>query len=160
MRSAPHGVMSRSTEEAFHNAFEEAALTHPSWEARTSAAIVACIVAHLVEGAFPKEALEAAYSLAEGGATGKDARSVFTPADGYRHERGGWTVYTTRLALRSLLDAEDFRSGVERVVRLAGDADTNGAVAGALLGARLGARTIPRSWLEALMRRDELLDLL
>ena len=69
-------------------------------------------------------------------------------------------VYTTCLALRSLLDAEDFRSGIERVVHLAGDADTNRAVAGALLAAPFGVSTIPKSWLEALTRRDDLLDLL
>ncbi len=159
MRAAPHGVMSRSPEEAFENAFEEAALTHPSWEARTSAALVATLVAYLMEGASPEEALESTYVLAEG-AGGGDVRRVFAPADGYRHDPGGWTVYTTRLALRSLLDSEDFRSGVERVVRLAGDADTNAAVAGALLGARFGAREIPASWLDALLARDALLDLL
>jgi hypothetical protein len=87
-----------------------------------------------------------------------EARRVLAPADGYRHDPGGWTVYTTRLALRALLDTEGFRPGVERVVRLAGDADTNGAVAGALLGARFGAREIPPSWLKALLRKDDLLD--
>ncbi len=98
--------------------------------------------------------------MAEHGGTGRDARRVFAPSDGYHYDPGGWTVYTTRLALRALLDAEDFRSGVERVVRLAGDADTNGAVAGALLGAHFGVSAIPTSWLEALLRGDELLDLL
>jgi ADP-ribosyl-[dinitrogen reductase] hydrolase len=58
------------------------------------------------------------------------------------------------------LVAVDLRSGLERVVRLAGDADTNGAVAGAMLGARFGASAIPTSWLEVLLRGDELLDLL
>jgi ADP-ribosyl-[dinitrogen reductase] hydrolase len=159
MRAAPHGVMARSPEEAFENAFAEAALTHPSWEARTSAALVAALVAYLIEGASPEEALEAAYVLAEG-ADGGDVRRVFAPTEEYRHSTSGWTVYTTRLALRALLDTEDFRSGVERVVSLAGDADTNGAVAGALLGARFGARAIPLSWLEALRRGDELLNLL
>ncbi len=120
---------------------------------------MAALVAHLVEGATPEKALEAAYELAEG-ADGGDVRRVFEPAEEYRHERGGWTVYTTRLALRALFDTEEFRSGVERVVRLAGDADTNGAVAGALLGARFGARDIPRSWLDALLARDALLELL
>nr|MDP9485956.1 ADP-ribosylglycohydrolase family protein [Actinomycetota bacterium] len=115
MRSAPHGVMSRNPEEAFENAYSEAALTHPSREARTSAALVAALVAYLVEGASPEEALESAYASAEGAGAG-NVRRVFAPADGYRHDPGGWTVYTTRLALRSLLDAEDFRSGVERVV--------------------------------------------
>ncbi len=159
MRAAPHGVMSRSPEEAFENAFEEAALTHPSWEARTSSALVAALVAYLVEGASPEEALESAYALGEV-AGGGDVRRVFAPAEEYRHTTSGWTVYTTRLALRGLLDAEDFRSGVERVVRLAGDADTNGAVAGSLLGARFGASAVPGSWLEALLRKDDLLALL
>ncbi len=52
------------------------------------------------------------------------------------------------------------RSGVERVVRLADDADTNGAVAGALLGARFGAREIPSNWLDTLLARDALLNLI
>ncbi len=156
MRAAPHGVMSRSPEEAFDNSFAEAALTHPSWEARTSAALVAALVAYLIEGASPEEALESAYVLADG-ADGGDVPRVFAPAEEYRHTTSGWTVYTTRLALRSLLDAEDFRSGVERVVRLAGDADTNGAVAGALLGARFGAREIPPGWLESIESAERLL---
>jgi ADP-ribosylglycohydrolase len=158
MRAAPHGAMAGGPEEAFENAFAEAGLTHPSWEARTSAALVACLVACLVEGAPPEEALESAYVLAVHGGAGMDVRRVFAPANGYRHDPGGWTVYTTRLALWALLDAEGFRPGVERVVRLAGDADTNGAVAGALLGARFGVRNIPSSWLEALLRKDALLD--
>jgi SAM-dependent methyltransferase len=38
MRAAPHGVMvAGGPEESFENAFAEAGLTHPSWEARTSA---------------------------------------------------------------------------------------------------------------------------
>ena len=149
--------MARSPKEAFENAFEEATLTHPSWEARTSAALVATLVAYLVEGASPEEALESAYILAEG-ASGGDVQRVFAPANGYCHDPGGWTVYTTRLALRSLLDAEAFRSGVERVVRLAGDADTNGAVAGTLLGARFGAKEIPSGWIAALLVKDDLLE--
>jgi ADP-ribosylglycohydrolase len=76
------------------------------------------------------------------------------------HDPGGWSVYTTRLALVCLLKAPDFRSGVEDVVRLGGDADTNGAVAGALLGARFGATGIPRRWLEDLRESEELLGLI
>jgi ADP-ribosylglycohydrolase len=127
MRAALHGVIALSLEEAFENAFAEAGLTHPSWEAHTSAALVACLVAHLVGGLPPEEALESAYVVAEKEAE-HSVRTIFAPADEYRHNSGGWTVYTTRLALRCLLDADDFRAGVERVVRLAGDADTNGAL--------------------------------
>ncbi len=61
-----------------------------------------------------------------------------------------------RLALLCLLDAPDFRSGVEAVVRLGGDANTDGAVAGALLGARFGVRSIPSEWLESLRGKEGL----
>ncbi|PLS85301.1 MAG: hypothetical protein CYG60_13365 [Actinobacteria bacterium] len=108
MRAAPHGMMSSSPEEAFGNAFAEAALTHPSPEARISAALVACLVAHLVEGAPPRDALESAYASAEG-AGDLDTRHVLAPAEGYRYSPKGWTVYTTRLALRALLGDQPHR---------------------------------------------------
>jgi len=46
------------------------------------------------------------------------------------------------------------------VIRLGGDADTNGAVAGALLGARFGVGGIPSEWLRGERGRDDLLRLL
>jgi ADP-ribosylglycohydrolase len=45
MRAAPHGVMAGDAGEAAENAWREAALTHPSWEARASSALVAALVA-------------------------------------------------------------------------------------------------------------------
>ena len=73
---------------------------------------------------------------------GRGARRGFAPLSEYHHEPGDWAVYTTRLALRGLLDAKDFRSGVKRLVRFAGDADTNVAIAEALLGTRFRASAI------------------
>lgn len=158
MRSAPHGVKTQYASETAGNAWREASLTHPSWEARASSALVAALVARLIDGKQPEDALEDAYSLLEAkDETDKHVRDTLRPFEAYEHDPGGWTVYTTRLALRCLLDATDFRSGVETVVRLGGDADTNGAVAGALLGARFGAASIPPEWLRDLKGKDELL---
>lgn len=161
MRAAPHGVMAGDAGEAAENAWREAALTHPSWEARASGALVAALVAHLIEGVPPEEALEASFALVEtGDRPDRRVREVMRPLEGYEHDPGGWTVYTTRLALLCLLEAPDFRSGVEDVIRLGGDADTNGAVTGALLGARFGASGIPSRWLEDLEGSEELLALI
>lgn len=163
MRAAAHGIKSGTPEQAAKNAWTEAGLTHPSWEARASSALVAVIVERLIGGNSPHEALEAAYSLVESrNEVGKSVRDVFRVSDvseDYVRDSGrlGWTVYTTRLALHRLVEARDFRSGVESVVRLAGDSDTNGAVAGALLGARFGASRIPGSWLRDLKGKRELL---
>jgi ADP-ribosyl-[dinitrogen reductase] hydrolase len=160
MRAAPHGVMTESPEQAVENAWVEAALTHPSWESRASSALVAGLVASLIEGELARDALENSYSIVEAkDEPSKEVREVLQPLGRFEHYPGGWTVYTTRLGLLTLLEAADFRSGLQDVARLAGDADTNGAVAGALLGARFGQREIPRNWLGTLREKDELLEL-
>lgn len=179
MRAAAHGVAAPSPERASRNAYGEAALTHPSFEARVTAALVAALVGVLTLGRSetaempetprasfredPGAALRASYlivqeslpqeSLPQEALSGLDpawlARRI-PPLDTFVYDPGGWTVYTTRLALRTFLDAPDFRTGVERVVRLGGDADTNAAVTGALLGARFGSAAIPVGWLKSL----------
>lgn len=158
MRAAAHGVKARDPREAARNAWTEAGLTHPSNAARASSALVAALVASLVEGQAPEEALGTSLDLVavSGAETGESLRELLGPLKAYEHDPGGWTVYTTNLALLALLDAPDFRFGVETVVRLGGDADTNGAVAGALLGARFGKQAIPGSWLERLESVEEL----
>lgn len=169
MRAASHGVMARSLEEAVDNAWTEASLTHPSQISRASSALIAGAAARLIEGATPNEAVEAAFSTIEGGINQvKNLRGIFQPyeikdvLDAYPGDeaRWGWTVYTTRLGLDALLNAGDFRSGVESVVRLGGDADTNGAVSGALLGARFGAASIPTEWVNILRGKEDLLELI
>jgi ADP-ribosyl-[dinitrogen reductase] hydrolase len=161
MRAAPHGVMAESPEQAVDNAWVEAALTHPSWEARASSALVASIVTCLTDGESPHNALEVSYSLVEArDELGKEVREILRPLEGYEHNSSGWTVYTARLGLFALHEAPDFRSGLEDVIRLAGDADTNGAVAGALLGARFGTSEIPPEWLHVLRDKAEILELI
>ncbi len=161
MRAAAHGVKAGSAREAAENAWTEASLTHPSWEARASSALVAALVANLLDGVRPEDALDASYELIESrDEPGKRVRETLRPLEGYEHNPGGWTVYTTRLALLGLLDALNFRSGLEGVVRLGGDSDTNGAVVGALLGARFGAGGIPSEWLRSVRGKDDLLRLL
>ncbi|XP_070558795.1 microtubule-associated protein 1B-like [Ptychodera flava] len=48
---------------------------------------------------------------------------------------------------------KDFRKALTSIVREAGDADTNGAVAGALLGCKLGYKKLPESWKDGLCHR-------
>lgn len=115
-------------------------------------------MAHLLEGAPAEEALEASFALVETrDQPGKRVREMMHPLEDYEHNPGGWTVYTTRLALLCLLEASNFRSALERAIQLGGDADTNGAVVGALLGARFGASGIPSRWLEDLEGGESLL---
>ena len=97
--------------------------------------LVAALTAHLIDGKRPEEALEGSFSLLESKDEGDQrVRHALRPLEAYEHDPGGWTIYTTRLApLLCLLDAPDFQSGDEIVVRFGGD--TNGAVTGAPFGA-------------------------
>ncbi|XP_033106510.1 uncharacterized protein LOC117108566 isoform X2 [Anneissia japonica] len=48
---------------------------------------------------------------------------------------------------------DNFRDAIEAITMEAGDADTNGAVAGALLGCKLGAAALPASWRDQLKHK-------
>lgn len=50
----------------------------------------------------------------------------------------GWVLHTLYCALWAWYYYDSFQEGIDYIIRLGGDTDTNGAVAGALLGAKLG----------------------
>ncbi|KAK3101241.1 hypothetical protein FSP39_002045, partial [Pinctada imbricata] len=59
------------------------------------------------------------------------------------------------------LRQKNFRQSIQDIVLEGGDADANCAVAGALLGCKLGVESIPRTWIEPLLHRfwlDNLMD--
>jgi ADP-ribosylglycohydrolase len=51
-------------------------------------------------------------------------------------------------------NGKDFRSEIEKLVLEAGDADTNGIVAGSLLGCKLGYSKLPKEWLDDLLEKE------
>jgi ADP-ribosylglycohydrolase len=84
MRAAAHGVKARDAGEATENAWTEASLTHPSWEARVSSALVAALVANLLGELQPEDALNASYALVESrDELGKRVRETLRPREGY-----------------------------------------------------------------------------
>lgn len=83
------------------------------------------------------------------------------PRDWY--DGGGHVQDSFDIAQWALAEAMDRRGDAERalrnVVRLGGDADTNGAIAGGLLGARFGASCWPERWVSQLETAGEIFDL-
>jgi ADP-ribosyl-[dinitrogen reductase] hydrolase len=65
-----------------------------------------------------------------------------------------WQITST--AIYCALWADNFRDGVIAAVKLGGDADTRGAIAGAILGARFGLEGIPDEYKTGLLRFDDL----
>mmetsp|Transcript_62115 Transcript_62115/g.201402 ORF Transcript_62115/g.201402 Transcript_62115/m.201402 type:complete len:287 (+) Transcript_62115:1014-1874(+) len=62
----------------------------------------------------------------------------------------GYTFKCLGAGLWALRSAAGFRETLNTLIYEAGDADTNGTVAGALLGCRLGYSQLPRDWIEGM----------
>ena len=87
--------------------------------------------------------LEAALACA-GAAESPDR---FMAALGARGQVSGWVSRTVPAAVYCWLRwPGDFRTAVEQVVLMGGDADTTGAIVGGIVGATVGAEAIPAEW--------------
>jgi len=68
----------------------------------------------------------------------------------------GYTLKTLAAGLWAYWHAETFQDGLLAVVRAGGDADTNAAVACSILGAKFGFNAIPTEYVEGLIYRVQL----
>lgn len=152
MRAAPLALSflyqpAESLEEA---ARREAALTHPNAACADANVIYLHMLAALIrDEASPPAIHRDARGLASKGRFSPIVREILDeaakrpPAEPLKNM--GWLRHALHFAFHSLLNAEDFMSGIQGVIRGGGDTDTNAAIAGAMLGARFGAASIPAS---------------
>jgi len=68
----------------------------------------------------------------------------------------GYTLKTLAAGLWAYWHADTFQDGLLTVVRAGGDADTNAAVACSILGAKFGFNAIPSEYVDGLIYRDQL----
>lgn len=68
----------------------------------------------------------------------------------------GYTLKTLAAGLWAYRHADTFQDGLLAVVRAGGDADTNAAVACSILGAKFGFNAIPSEYVDGLIYRDQL----
>ena len=70
----------------------------------------------------------------------------------------GYTLRCLAAGLWAYWHAKSFAEGLLAIVRAGGDADTNAAVACAILGAKFGYNTIPTEYVDGLVYKDQLDD--
>ena len=68
----------------------------------------------------------------------------------------GYTLKTLAAGLWAYWNASSFEEGLLSVVRAGGDADTNAAVACAILGAKFGISAIPQEYIDGLIYKEQL----
>ena len=82
--------------------------------------------------------------------------------DGFEDKRrediksSGYVVDTLEAALWCLFNSEDYKECVLKAVNLGDDADTIAAIAGSLAGALYGLKRIPSSWIDTLVKKNDI----
>ncbi|KAJ4460267.1 putative ADPribosylglycohydrolase superfamily protein [Paratrimastix pyriformis] len=69
----------------------------------------------------------------------------------------GYTMKCIGSGFYALTCGKDFRTVINEITQEAGDADTNGAVAGAMLGCKVGYSHLPQDWVRGLAWHDWLM---
>lgn len=76
--------------------------------------------------------------------------------EGERISGSGYVVHTLQASLWCLLTTDGYAECVLKAVNLGEDTDTTAAVAGSLAGLWYGYQAIPRDWIMALAKNDEI----
>jgi ADP-ribosyl-[dinitrogen reductase] hydrolase len=173
MRAAPIGAYHLNALSIFNACRQDAHITHADPEAVAASFAVAMTVRLMLESVEPHAALpcvlewlhrmklvsprthversldNARMAIALGHASPELFASECAGRRG-----NAWQITAT--AIYCALRANNFRDGVLDAVKLGGDADTRGAIAGAILGARFGLEGIPDEYKAGLLRFDDL----
>jgi len=73
-------------------------------------------------------------------------------------ESSGYVVHTLEAAIWCVLTSKSYKETVLKAVNLGRDTDTIAAIAGSMAGIIYGTQTIPREWLNTLLKKDYLFD--
>jgi ADP-ribosyl-[dinitrogen reductase] hydrolase len=172
MRAAPIGAYFSNESTIFNACRQDAYITHADPEAVAASFAVALSVHLVLQGIEPTDVLPRVLaaihratlvsppthvekSLADAHAAlvlGHSPELFTSECAGRRGN--AWQI--TASAIYCALWATNFRDGVIAAVKLGGDADTRGAIAGAILGARFGLEGIPDAYKQGLLKFEEL----
>ncbi|PVH91877.1 ADP-ribosylglycohydrolase [Periconia macrospinosa] len=168
MRCIPTALFAETREERIRDSKAISAFTHNDTRCSISCAVYNEIVAALVDGKSVLEAVECGQETAkelnspmveEAISTGYRmpiSRYAATgPGDKLPGRTSGYVLQSLSVAIGALTDPRPLEEVLIDVVRLGGDTDTNGAIAGGLLGARDGIEAIPARWLDKLQFRSD-----
>lgn len=137
------------------------ALTHGHERSKLACRIFTLILWELLEdpsheavGRALGKARKLFASSREIGAYGRLFSPDFAKLPREKIRSSGYVVDTLEAAVWCLLTSGDYPECVLKAVNLGEDTDTVAAVAGALAGARWGLSSIPKEWLDTLLRRE------
>lgn len=149
MRSLPTGLVRADPDRRRRETAEISAVTHAHPKCVDSCLAYNEMAAALLEGADPKQALDAARALDLHPAVRQTLYiCAERPVDSLR--TSGYVIHSLGCAVWAIQQHPDFEEILVALVNRGGDADTIGAIAGGLLGIIVGPDGIPARWREPL----------
>lgn len=170
MRCIPTGLFQTDPEKMIVESQRISAVTHDDERCKNACAAYNAIVSALVKGVSPAEAIASGMKVAQKleGSEGQVSKAIEVgksldiahmaqngPSRQLPFQCTGYVLDSLSLSVAAILDDRDLEDVLIDIVRIGGDTDTNGAIAGGLLGARDGESAIPERWREKLQFGDE-----
>ncbi len=151
-------------------AHQVSSISHAHPRAMMCCGIYCLVASRLLKGADKREAVEEAIRVADDyyrGPPWQQERQHLAgilscealDLDRFQVRSGAYVVETLEAALWCLVRGRSFRHALLIAVNLGGDTDTVGCVTGGLAGVHYGREAIPEEWLEALARKEDVLEL-
>ena len=158
MRMAPAGLFF-APEEAYRYGCRFSALTHGHATGISAGGAFAMLIAELLTGKPPAEALELVLEHLDGKPDAAETAAALRKAREVKNvsELGEGWIAEEALAIGvfcALKHPRDFRAGVLEAVNIDGDSDSTGAITGNLLGVINGESAIPAGWISRLRERE------
>ena len=158
MRALATGFVRTDPAQRAAEARQLSAITHADRRCVDACVAYCDLVAHLLDGVEP---LDAVTDIIEHGHVGVDVRQALAAAadatlPAERLDTSGYVLATLQVAVWAVCQPGTLEDVLIQIVNLGGDADTTGAVAGGLLGARHGSEAIPTRWVDRLEYRERI----
>jgi ADP-ribosylglycohydrolase len=169
MRCIATGLLRSDPELRRAESEQISAITHDDQDCQNACAAYNEMVAALVDGKTPDEAVQAAFDMP--GLRPKvqdsierglrvDLAKAYEEADqcpaGYPSSASGYVLHSLALSVAAVRDPRPMEDVLVDVVNIGGDTDTNGAICGGILGARDGASALPGRWVATLALGPEM----
>jgi ADP-ribosylglycohydrolase len=167
MRCIPTGLFVRDPAQRLIDSAELSAITHDDPRCTASCAAYNEVVAVLVEGGTPEDAVSAGLATARSQGVDSVLEAIRygsklslsgvaeTGQTLLANDGGGYVLDSLSLAVAAVLDPRSLEDVLVDVVRVGRDTDSNAAIAGGLLGARDGVAAIPVRWRSKLQFAEE-----
>ncbi len=157
-RSANETIIARN--------FEASGLTHAHIRSKLCCAYYSFVVQGILAGRSLQESVSSAATLVRDHVPEPESNELVRLLNGSiigaaedEIRSSGYVVHTLEASLWCCHQHDNYRDAVLHAVNLGYDTDTTGAVAGGLAGVIYGFEAIPTKWVDALARKDDVLDL-